>query len=187
MIRCYITDRRSLRGETLLQSIERNLQVGIEWIQIRGKDLEARALYELVVAARALPNPHGTKFLVNTRADVALAAGADGVHFPTGSPEPRRWRGIVPQGFLLGASCHSIAELKQAEREGASYAFFSPVFNPRSKAAVMPAHGIEGLTAAVQSVHIPVLALGGITQASVDACIRAGAAGISGISLFVET
>ncbi|MFM2125282.1 MAG: hypothetical protein RL328_1733 [Acidobacteriota bacterium] len=186
MIRCYITDRRALRGEPLLDSIARNLQAGIEWIQIREKDLESRALYELVLAAKSLPNPHGSKFIVNSRVDVALAAGADGVHFPSGSPEPRRWRGIVPPGFLIGASCHSIEELTQAEREGATYAVYGPVFAPRSKASSTPPMGIEGLAIAAQSVRIPVLALGGITRESVDACIRAGAAGISGISLFLE-
>ncbi len=187
MIRCYITDRHALRGETLLDSIARNLHTGIEWIQIREKDLEARALYELVLAAKALPNPHGTKLIVNSRVDVAIAAGADGVHFPSRSPEPRRWRGIVPPGFLLGVSCHSIEELAQAEREGTTYAVFGPVFAPRSKTSAIAPHGIEGLHEAVQKVQIPVLALGGITQASVDDCIRAGAAGISGISLFLET
>ena len=186
MIRCYITDRHALLGETLLGSIERNLHAGIEWIQIREKDLEARALYELVTAAKALPNPHGTKFLVNTRVDVALTAGADGVHFPSGSPEPRRWRGIVPAGFELGSSCHSLAELAQAEREGATYAVYGPVFAPRSKMSTLAPCGLDGLAEAARSVRIPVLALGGITHESVDACIRTGAAGISGISLFLE-
>ena len=186
MIRCYITDRHALRGEALLDSIARNLQAGIEWIQLREKDLEARALYELVLAAKALPNPHHTKLIVNTRVDVALAAGADGVHFPAGSPGPRRWRGIVPPNFLMGASCHSLAELTQAEREGATYAVYGPVFAPLSKTSSLPPCGVEGLALAVRSVKIPVLALGGITRESVDACIRAGAAGISGISLFLE-
>jgi thiamine-phosphate pyrophosphorylase len=169
-----------------MESIARNLQEGIEWIQIREKDLEARALYELTLAAKALPNPHGTKFLVNTRVDVALAAGADGVHFPSGSPEPRRWRGIVPDGFAFGVSCHSIEELTQAEQEGATYVVFGPVFSPRSKTSTATPVGLDGLAAATRSVRIPVLALGGLKHASVDACIRAGAAGISGISLFLE-
>jgi thiamine-phosphate pyrophosphorylase len=184
VIRCYITDRRSLKGEPLLDAIARNLRVGVTWIQIREKDLSARDLYELIIAAKALPNPHGAKFIVNTRADVAIAARADGVHFPSGSPEPRRWRGIVPAGFLLGASCHSIEELTAAQGEGATYAVFGPIFAPLSKASAIAPHGLAGLAVAAHSVTIPVLALGGITNDNAASCIAAGAQGVAGISLY---
>ena len=184
MIRCYITDRRSLRGESLLDAIARNLRDGITWIQIREKDLAARDLFDLVMAAKELPNPHGTKFIVNARVDIALAAGADGVHFPSGSPEPRRWRGIVPNGFLLGASCHSFAELAAAQTEGATYAVFGPIFTPLSKISATAPQGIDGLARASQYVTIPVLALGGITKGNAESCIAAGARGIAGITLF---
>lgn len=185
MIRCYITDRHALKGETLLDSIARNLRDGINWIQLREKDLPARDLYELVRAAMQLPNPHAAKFIVNTRADVALAAGADGVHFPAGSPEPKRWRGIAPSGFLLGVSCHTADEVAAAEKEGATYAMLAPVFAPLSKASTLTPHGTDGLARAAQRVRIPVLALGGITQANAAACIAAGAQGIAGISLYL--
>ena len=84
MIRCYITDSQTLGPESLLDAIGRNLGAGVTWLQIREKDLSARALFELVESALKLPNPHGSKFIVNTRADVALAAGAAGVHLPSG-------------------------------------------------------------------------------------------------------
>ena len=184
MITCYITDRYALKGPTLLDSIARNLRDGVAWVQLREKDLSARELYQLIIASQALPNPHGTKFIVNTRADVALAARADGVHFPAGSPEPRRWRGIVPPSFLLGVSCHTAEEVLAAEVEGATYAVFGPVFAPISKASVLPPHGIDGLSHAAKLVRIPVIALGGVTRDNSGACIAAGALGVAGISLY---
>ena len=184
MIRCYITDRHSLTDESLLNAIARSLRNGVTWIQIREKDLSARELFDLVAAARRLPNPHGTKFIVNTRTDVALAAGADGVHFPSGSPEPRRWRGIVPAGFLLGASCHTLEELAAAESEGATYAVYGPIFAPLSKVSALTPVGLSGLGAASRQVSIPVLALGGVTRENADSCIAAGAQGVAGISFY---
>ncbi len=184
MIRCYITDREKLLSEPLLSAIARNLAAGIEWVQIREKDLSARALFELVNAARALPNPHSSKILVSSRVDVALAAGAAGAHLPSGSPAPRVWRSILPAGFLVGMSCHSLEDVRQAEAEGADYALFGPVFAPLSKSSDLVPRGLEGLSRAARSARIPVLALGGITSENSAACIQAGAAGIAGISLF---
>ena len=89
-MQCYITNRRTLPASTnLLDNIARNLAAGVEWIQIREKDLSARELFDLTVLVLGLPNPHQSKLLVNSRVDVALAAGADGVHLPGG----RRPRG----------------------------------------------------------------------------------------------
>ncbi len=185
MIDCYITDRHALRGETLLDSIARNLRNGVTWIQIREKDLSARDLFNLVRSAMALPNPHATKFIVNTRVDVALAAGADGVHFPAGSPEPKRWRGITPPGFLLGVSCHTVEEVAAAQLEGATYAALAPIFTPISKTSTLPPHGTDGLARAAARVQIPVLALGGITRENSPSCVGAGAKGVAGISLYL--
>jgi thiamine-phosphate pyrophosphorylase len=187
MIRCYITDRLRLAPSTpLLDAIARNLEMGIEWVQIREKDLPARELFHLVQSALALPNLHASKILVNTRVDVALAAGAAGVHLPAGSPPAKTWRAVTPPGFLIGVSCHTIEEVRAAEDEGADYAVFGPVFPPRSKTSALPPHGLEGLSAATRSVTIPVLALGGVTTANLAACLHAGAAGVAAISLYQE-
>ncbi len=187
MIRCYITNSQCLAAESLLDAIARNLAAGIEWIQIREKDLSARALFELVDAALKLPNPHGSKILVNSRADVALASSAAGVHLPSGSPPARFWRrpGFLVD-FLIGVSCHSVEDVRQAEAEGADYVVFGPVFPPRSKTARAEPRGLEGLRHAAAAVRIPVLALGGVTRENSDACLSAGAAGVAGISLFQE-
>jgi thiamine-phosphate pyrophosphorylase len=184
-MQCYITDRRTLPAHVdLLDCIARNLVAGVEWIQIREKDLSARELFNLTVFVLRLPNPHQAKILVNSRVDVALAAGADGVHLPAGSPAARRWRGSSPKGFLIGVSCHSLEEVREAETEGADYVVFGPVFAPRSKVTALEPRGIDALAEAARAVRIPVLALGGITQENARDCMRAGAAGVAAISLF---
>lgn len=184
-MQCYITDRKTLpAGATLLQTIAKNLAAGPDWIQIREKDLSARELLELVRDVMALPNPRGAKLLVNSRVDVALAVGAAGAHLPAGSPAPSVWRAMVPDGFLIGVSCHSVAEVFAASEDGADYAVFGPVFQPLSKPPGLPPLGLEELAHAAAAVKIPVLALGGITSQNAEECVAAGAAGVAGVSLY---
>lgn len=181
MIRYYITDRKQLGDvERLIECIARNAAAGVDWIQIREKDLSARELSSLV--RRALQAAGRAKMLVNTRADVALACGAHGVHLPAGSIPPAEFRRIAPAGFLIGVSCHTLAELRAAE--GADFAVYGPVFRPLSKTDERPPAGLEGLRAACAAVAFPVLALGGVTRGNMEDCAAAGAAGVAGISLF---
>jgi thiamine-phosphate pyrophosphorylase len=182
VIRCYITDRKS--AASLLDSIARALDDAVTWIQIREKDLEARELIALVRAAIALPNPHGTKFIVNGRMDVAIAAGAAGAHLPAQSVPANRWRRIAPDGFLIGVSCHTVDQVREAASTSADYVMFGPVFAPLSKASPLVPRGIDGLRDAARAVRIPVLALGGITQENAQSCLEAGAAGVAAISMF---
>jgi len=173
MIRCYITDRH-LRG------LDNAVRESVDWIQVRDKELPARDLLALVRQVMAREQ----KVIVNIRMDVALAAGASGLHLPAGSLPPSRWRAVAPSGFLIGVSCHAIEEVRAAEQEGADYVVFGPIFAPLSKTSGLVPRGLEALAAAARDVKIPVLALGGITRENAKACMTAGAAGIAAISLF---
>ncbi len=178
MLRCCIADRALTQVEDLLLSGQ------ADWVQIRDKELDGRDLMQTVRMVLGMPNPHSVKILVNTRVDVALAAGAAGVHLPSGSIAPSDWRAMTPPGFLVGVSCHSLDDVVRAEREGADYVFYGPVFAPLSKPSDLAPRGLEQLGRVSRSVKIPVLALGGITRENTQACVDAGAAGVAGISMF---
>ncbi len=204
---CYVTDGRALevaripsdsvpgetapiRAHTLHDSIRRAAAAGAGWIQIREKDLDSRSLAELVRFAIAETRETSVRVLVNDRLDVALAANAAGVHLGENSlpvevvTEWRRSTGRVD--FLIGVSCHSLESARAAERGGADYVFFGPVFATPSKAAFGAPQGTERLREVCASVGIPVLAIGGVNVENVRECIAAGAAGIAAIRLFQD-
>jgi thiamine-phosphate pyrophosphorylase len=179
--RYYITD-----GESRVDHIAENLAAGVDMIQIREKNLPARELAALVRRVLELPNPNRTRILVNERTDVALATGAHGVHLPSDAISPGRLRAIVPREFLIGVSTHTLEEVVEAERLGANFVVFGPVFTPISKTSHLPPRGIEELARVCASARIPVFALGGITVANAPLCERAGAVGIAGIAYFMK-
>ncbi len=196
LILCYVTDRRALspaaegaKRELLLEKIRQTARAGVDWIQIREKDLPARALCDLVRSA--VDSAEASRILVNDRLDVGIAAGAAGVHLSAESlpvAEVTRWcrAGNAPAGFLVGRSCHSLEEAAAAERDGADYVVFGPVFATPSKLAYGPPQGVEKLAEVCGAVRIPVVAIGGITPEKAAECARAGARGIAAIRMFQE-
>jgi len=206
----YITDRTAFaadeptRRRHLLNKIAEAARAGVDYIQLREKDLPTRELEmlarEAVYILRQLRTGNRelrTALLINSGTDIALAAGADGVHLRSDDitpPEGRAvWekcgagasaRGLSPREPLIGVSCHSPEEVKQAEADGANFAVFSPVFEKKDVPNAHPA-GLAQLREACK-VQIPVLALGGITLENAKSCLEAGTAGIAAIRLFQE-
>jgi thiamine-phosphate pyrophosphorylase len=181
---CYITDRRALEPKPLLPWVQEAVRAGVDLVQIREKDLPTRDLLELVRAAVDAARGTATRLVVNDRLDVALAAGAAGVHLGTQSLPARVVRELVPRHFLVGVSCHSLEEARGAEAGGADYLVLGPIFETPSKLPYGPPLSLAKLREVTAQVKMPVLALGGITVERVRACLEAGAAGIAGISLF---
>jgi thiamine-phosphate pyrophosphorylase len=189
---CYVTDRKALPGEktpsALFEKIRAAAAAGVDWVQIREKDLAARELLALVRDAVALAS---IRVIVNDRLDVALAVGAAGVHLGHASVPARevvRWcrAGNAPADFLVGVSCHSLEGAQEVESAGASYTYFGPIYETPSKIPFGKPHGVEELAQVAKAVRIPVIAIGGVNESNAAECIRAGAAGIAAIRMIQD-
>ncbi len=204
----YITDRAQFPGDeaarrwAVLDKISEAARAGVDCIQLREKDLNTKELEQLAREAvgvirklRTENREPRTRFLINSRTDVALAAAADGVHLRSDDISPGEVRNIWGQvlarspqsqarGPLIAVSCHSQDDVLQARSNGADFAVFAPVFEKRDLPGTPPA-GLAALREACQT-KIPVLALGGVTLENAASCLEAGAAGIAAIRLFQE-
>jgi thiamine-phosphate pyrophosphorylase len=200
----YITDRKQLPGpeprrrELLLARIAEAARAGVDYIQLREKDLPTRELESLAREAVRLVRETGnekreTRVLINSRSDVALATGADGVHLPSDDISASDARAIwssalarnsklETRNFVIAVSCHTAAEVRLAESQGADFAVFGPVFE---KVGTSLNTGLDALHRACLG-HMPVLAIGGVTLENARACVEAGAAGIAAIRLFQQ-
>lgn len=203
----YITDRtqfagdESLRRHRLLQKIAECARFGVDYVQLREKDLATRELESLAreavgilrdaVASRSRTENQRqeTRLLINSRTDVAIACGADGVHLRSDDVSCSEVRQVWNHAGradrpLVGVSCHAAEEVHRAASGGADFAVFAPVFEKSNVASARPA-GLDALRHACRE-KIPVLALGGVTLENAAACLEVGAAGIAGIRLFQE-
>jgi thiamine-phosphate diphosphorylase len=184
-----ISDRKRLPDPSiagLLDQIRTVLVAGVHVVQIREPDLTDRELADLVRAAVRMAGAHGVSVLVNDRVDVALAAGAGGVHLKERSIRPDRVRAIVPPGFVIGCSVHNAADSEALAALGAcDYLIFGTVYPSTSKPNQVSA-GEAALADVCRRVTLPVLAVGGVDRSNAAAVAAAGAAGIAAIGAFIE-
>jgi thiamine-phosphate pyrophosphorylase len=204
----YITDRWQFRGDesarcrALLAKVAEAAHAGVDYIQLREKDLSTRELEQLARQAvrtvqelRTENRELRTRLLINSRSDIAIAAGADGVHLRSDDIAAYEARSLWTQALarrsqpvarnpLLAASCHTAAEVFRAESEAVDFAVFAPVFEKKNASGIQPA-GLAALREACRA-KIPVLALGGVNLENAASCLSAGAAGVAGIRLFQE-
>jgi thiamine-phosphate pyrophosphorylase len=160
----------------------RALPRGAAAVQLRDRSLSARALLEAARKLIALARPLGAPVLINDRADVALAAGADGVHLPARGLSAADARALLGPTAVIGVSCHKGDEVAAAARGGADFCVFGPIFKTPGKSAV----GLGALAEAARAAPLPLLAIGGIEASNAAACLDAGAAGVACIRAVLD-
>jgi thiamine-phosphate pyrophosphorylase len=173
--------RQGLRG--LVPRAREAAAAGVDWVQVREKDLPDAALLALVREVQSAVAGTATRVLVNARPDVAVAAGAAGVQLPEEGLPVHEVRRAFP-ALVVGASCHSLAAARQAEEGGADFAVLGPIFATPGKEA--RSLGEECLADIARRVHIPVYAIGGIEASNAPRAVAAGARGLAAIRLFLD-
>ena len=170
-----------------MECVRRALRWGVDFIQIREKDLSERALFELTCRVVSLARRTECRILVNGRADIALAAGAHGVHLPSAGLQIQEIRPWLPKNFCFGVSAHTMQEIRHAFAQNADYILLGHIFPTESKRGYGPCLGLDFLRNACLAVSTPIFALGGMRPESVGPVLESGAAGIAGISLFQKS
>ncbi len=173
--------------ENILELVSAAVDARISLVQLREKRLNALRLFELAKRAAQITRASATRLLVNDRADIAVAAGADGVHLSTRSVESGIIRDCFGENFLIGCSTHSLSEVVAARDGGADFVVFGPIFQTDSKAQYGAPIGVEVLKETTKEMALyPIVALGGISALNARECLGAGASGIAGIGLFSD-
>jgi thiamine-phosphate pyrophosphorylase len=187
---CLITDRRRFGAageDALVERVRVAARAGVHLVQVRERDLDGGPLTRLT--ERCVDAVRGTRarVLVNDRVDVALAAGAHGVHLRGDSMDAARVRWMVPPAFLIGRSVHTVDEAIEVSKGGAlDYLIFGAVFETASKPG-RDAAGLDALASVSAATTLPVLAVGGMSLPRVADVARAGAAGVAAIGLFADS
>jgi thiamine-phosphate pyrophosphorylase len=193
---CFVTDRHRLAerlaldpaGDDVLERLAGLVGVaadaGVDLVQVREADLDAQLLADYVRRLVERVRDSRTRIVVNDRFDVALAAGAQGVHLKDAPVSVERIRAAAPEGFLIGQSIHSPAG---AAHSSADYLIFGTVFPSRSKPDLPAGAGLAGLEAAANRARVPVLGIGGVNRTHFSAIAATGAAGIAAIDLFLPS
>ena len=170
-----ITDRKASGPGGLLPTVEASFKGGVRLVQLREKDLSAKELLSLAIELKTLATRYGARLLVNDRADIAVLSWADGVHLTSTSYSPKEARSLLGKNRLIGVSTHSLEEASAAEKDGADFVTFGPVFHTPSKSGMGDPLGIGSLKEAAQKLSIPVFGLGGIGMSNVKEVAATGA------------
>lgn len=181
-----VTDSALAMGRPLPDVVRAAVEGGVTCVQVREKDLPARAYVERLLSVRPLLRERGIPLFVNDRVDVALAVEADGIHLGQTDLPLSMARGLAAGRLLVGVSCESVQDAVDAERDGADYVSVSPVFATPTKTDTAPALGLEGVRAVRRAVRVPVVAIGGIRATNAADVMRAGADGICVVSAIVS-
>lgn len=177
----FITDRKQCSGRPLAGVVREACLNGIRAVQLREKDLPARDLYTLAKEIREITAEHDARLFINDRVDIAIAVEADGVHCREDSIWPSDIKKINSD-LKTGVSVHSIDRAQEAQKDGADFVLFGPVFKTPSKEKYGTHQGIERLKEVIRAVDIPVFAVGGITTERAHSCFDSGVWGVAGIS-----
>jgi thiamine-phosphate diphosphorylase len=184
---CMITDRQRFAAEdALVQRVAAAAAAGVNLVQVREHDLDARDLSRLVARCVTAVRNTRTRILVNDRLDVALTTGAHGVHLRGDSMSASRARALAPIGFLIGRSVHTVAEAVTAHADGGvDYLLFGAVFATTSKPGQRPV-GLQALADVARATPIPVLAVGGVSGDTAVELSGTGCAGFAAIGWFAD-
>lgn len=183
---CYVTDRHQLRDADFEKALNTALDSGLDMVQVRERDACDRDLSQWVSRLAWQRKGASPLLAVNTRFDIALACGADGVHLTSQSLPIEIVRGCVGERLLIGKSVHSLQEALEAQEQGAGYLFFGPVFDTPAKRAWGPPQGVVRLEEVCRNVHIPVFAIGGINPHTAPSAVAHGARGLAAIGWFQQ-
>lgn len=181
---CFITDRKTC-VLTYEDMILRSLKAGVTWVQYRDKERSRREVYEESVKLRRSTKDFDAVFIINDYSDIASAVGADGVHLGQDDLPIREARKIIGKDKIIGISTHSLEQAMDAERDGANYIGFGPIFHTMTKDAGSP-KGIEILYEIKNQVHIPVIAIGGIKIENIRLVLDAGADAVAVASAILK-
>lgn len=169
-----------------MEVLKEALDGGIKMVQLREKDLSGRELFNLALNLRDMTTRYGAKLLINDRIDIAKAVEADGVHLPSKSFSVSDARKLLGHNKIIGLSTHTVEEAERAEKEGADFITFSPIFYTKSKARYGEPQGVEKLKKVCGKTTIPIYALGGINEKNVPKTMNAGAFGVAMISTIIS-
>ena len=176
-----ITDFMRIGKSRFLNALEEAFQGGVRSLQLREKRLDSKDLLTLALEVKPLVQHYNAKLFINDRADIAVMAGADGVHLTEASVQASEVKNNFPE-LIVGVSTHSLEGARLAETQGADFITFSPIYETPSKTSYGKPQGLDPLRQVTQSARLPVLALGGITLHRVPECLEHGAFGVAVIS-----